>query len=69
MTAHLLLDLQLIDFRRKVRENLVSFLMELELRSDKFGEVTQRLGSIEDLHQIHQSKLYLHNQDVNSHSS
>jgi len=55
MSAHLLLDLQLIDFRRKVGQNLVSLLMEFELCSDELGEVTQRFGSIEDLHHIRQS--------------
>jgi hypothetical protein len=49
VTTHLLLNLQLVDDRRQLRENLVSLLMVLELCGNEVREVAERLGGVEDL--------------------
>lgn len=48
-TAYLLLNLQAIYHRRKVAQDLIGLLVEFELGGDQIGEVTQRLGRVEDL--------------------
>lgn len=47
--AGLLLDLQSVDHRRQLAQDLVRFLVELELGCDQIGEVAERLGGVEDL--------------------
>ena len=49
VATHLLLNLQLIYDGRQLRQNLVSLLVELELRGDEVREVAERLGGVEDL--------------------
>jgi hypothetical protein len=46
---YLLLNLQSIDDRGELAENLVCLLVELELCRDQVGEVSERLGSIKHL--------------------
>jgi hypothetical protein len=49
VATHLLLDLQLVDGGRKLRQDLVRALVVLELRGDEVREVAERLGGVEDL--------------------
>lgn len=50
MATHLLLDLELINDGRQLRQDLVSLLVVLELRGDKVRKVTERLRGIKDLY-------------------
>ena len=43
------LILRQLDLRTKLAEDLICFLVELELRSYQVGQVTQRFRCIEDL--------------------
>lgn len=47
--SHLLLDLQRIHSGGKLAEDLVGFLVELQLGGDQVGQVAQGLGGIKDL--------------------
>ncbi len=60
MTTHLLLHLKLIDDRRQLAQDLVGFLVILELGSDQLGEVAKRFRRVEDLteHRKSQSLRY-----------
>ena len=49
MATHLLFDLQLVDNRRELRQNLVRLLMVFALGGNEVGEVAERLGGVEDL--------------------
>lgn len=49
VTTHLLLHLKLIDDRRQLAEDLVGFLVILELSGDQLGEVAKWFRRIEDL--------------------
>jgi len=44
--AYLLLDLKPIHHRRKLAQDLVSLLMEFELRSNQICQITQRLWRV-----------------------
>lgn len=47
--AYLLLDLQRIHSRGELAQDLVGFLVELELSGNQIGQVAQGLGGIKDL--------------------
>lgn len=49
VATHLLLNLELVHDRRKLREDLVRLLVVLELCGDELGKVAERLGGVEDL--------------------
>lgn len=49
MTTHLLFDLELVNYWRQLRQNLVRLLMVLELGSNQVSQVAQWLGSIKNL--------------------
>ena len=48
--ARLLLNLKAIDNRCQLAQDLVGFLVILQLRGDEIGEVAKRLRRVEDLH-------------------
>lgn len=48
-TLYLLLSLQVLNNRGELAENLVCFLVVLDLSSNKLGQVAQRLGGIQNL--------------------
>lgn len=45
----LLLNLEAVHDRRKVAQDLIGFLVELQLRSNQISQVTEGLGGVEDL--------------------
>lgn len=47
--SYLLLDLQTVNHRSQLTENLVGPLVELQLCGDQIGQVSQGLGRVEDL--------------------
>lgn len=49
VSTHLLFDLQLVDDRRQLRQNLVGLLVVFELGGDEVGEVAEGFGGVEDL--------------------
>lgn len=49
VATHLLLNLQLVDDRRQLRENLICLFVVLELCGDEVREVAERLGGVKDL--------------------
>jgi hypothetical protein len=49
MSTHLLLNLQLVDDWRQLRQNLVCLLVVFKLGGDKVGEVAEGLRCVEDL--------------------
>lgn len=49
MSTHLLFDLQLIDNRGQLRQDLVCLLVVFKLGGDKVGEVAEGLGCVEYL--------------------
>lgn len=49
MSTHLLFDLQLVYDGSQLGQNLVGFLVILELGGDEVGEVAEGLGGVEDL--------------------
>lgn len=50
--TYLLLDLQRINSRGELAQNLVGLLVELELGGDQVGQVAQGLGGIKDLNGV-----------------
>lgn len=49
MSTHLLFNLQLLDNGSQLGQDVVCLLVVFELGGDKFGEVAERLGGVEDL--------------------
>lgn len=50
--AGFLVDLQLVDLRSELGQDLIGFLVVLELGSNEVCEVPERLGGIKDLTQL-----------------
>jgi hypothetical protein len=55
MATHLLLDLKSVHHRSELAQNLISLLVEFELGRDEVGQVSERLGRVENLDKIHVS--------------
>lgn len=51
VSTRLLLNLQSIDDRRQLRQDLVSLLVVLKLRCNEVGQIAQRFRCVEDLAQ------------------
>ena len=49
MSTHLMFDLQLVHYRRQLRQDLVCLFMVLELGGDEIGKIAEGLRSVKNL--------------------